>query len=275
MTSGTLGTDAGDRKLLVWDLFLLVLIFIPMSSKLGHVSSIRLCEDCLLLLCWIVYWVMRKLWSLLSFSQCTHCPRRSSVKNSSSDPSAPRFWLECHPWKRQGCQSLGFLHISAEEKLKVFYFLKPGIALPFTSQMQLLETSKICWKQRIFSALLPLCSQLSLFQRWLPASVRWRGCPESWVLKLFLLGSWQKTGFFRHSVREGDSRNTEHTCVCVYTPHLLHPPCTCLNFLPHETQGLISSLLQTSQFRLSFWCHFTWSCLKDRWIWFVQTGRKH
>lgn len=206
-----------------------------MSSKLGHISSIRW-------LCWIVYWVIRKLWSLLSFSQCIHCPRRSSVKNSSSDPSASRFWLEYHPWKGQGWQSLGFLHISAEEKWKAFYFLKPGIALPFTSQMQLLETSKTCWKQRVFSALLSLCSQLLLFQHWLPASVRWRGCPESWVLMLFLSGSWQKPGSFQHSARKRfQTWVTEHTCVCVYTPQLLHPPCTCLNFLPQETQFLISN----------------------------------
>lgn len=134
--------------------------FIPMICKSGHVSSIRW-------LYWIVYWMIRKWWSLLSFSQYTHCPRRSSVKDSSSDPSVPIFWLKCRPWKGQGCQSLGFLHISAEEKLKVFHSLKPSIALPFTSQMQLLEASKTCWKQRIFSALLSLCSQLFLFQCWL------------------------------------------------------------------------------------------------------------
>lgn len=152
----------------------------------------------------------RKWWSLLSFSQCTHCPRRSSVKNSSSDPSASRFWVECHPWKGQGCQSLGFLHISAEEKLKVFYFLKPGFALPFTSQMQLLETSKTCWKQRIFSALLSLCSQLFLFQHWL--------CQHQWggeaVQKV---ECWQKPG--SSTVWEKDSRLESlniHVSVCTH-----------------------------------------------------------
>lgn len=95
------------------------------------------------------------------------CPRRSSVEDSSSDPSALRFWLKCHPWKGQSCQALSFLHTSAEEKLKAFYSLKPCITLPLTSQMQLLEASKTCWKQRIFFALLSLCSQFFLFQHWL------------------------------------------------------------------------------------------------------------
>lgn len=241
-----------NRKLLLWVPFLFVLIFIPMSSKSGRVSSIRW-------LCWIVFWAIRKLWSLVSFSQCTYCPRRSCVKDSSSDPSALRFWLKCHPWKGQGCQSLGFLHTSAEEELKVFYSLKPGITLPFTSQMQLLEASKK--PENIFCPAFPLLTAFPSSALTVPASVGWRGCLKSWVLMLFLSGSWQKPGSFQHSVRERDSKLESlnmHVSVCRHHSSSILPALE----LPwgdpvSQSHSLQTSLLQTFQFRVSFWYHFT------------------
>lgn len=157
MTSGAQRADAGDRILLVWVLFMFVLLFIPMNSKSGHFLNQSFAGL-------FIEW---------SENDDTYSPNAHTAQGEAllkavlQIPVPPDFDLIAIPGKDKTVSHWASSIISAEEKLKVFYALKPGITLPFTSQMQLLEAFKTCWKQRIFSALFSLCLQLFLYQHWL------------------------------------------------------------------------------------------------------------
>lgn len=117
------GEHAGDAKKCQLELFFWFSFFVPVYLEAG-------CRSSLGWFYWVMWWMVRK---------CTRCPWRDSHGDRSAHPSAPKFLLRSHAWKEWG-----FLHISAlwsEETLKVFNSPKLDVALPVTSQMQLLAAS--------------------------------------------------------------------------------------------------------------------------------------
>lgn len=65
---------------------------------------------------------------VLVIGKCTHCSGREPLEERLAHPSAPKFLLKCYPCKGQGCQSKGFLHISAgadQREVEDFLFPEP------------------------------------------------------------------------------------------------------------------------------------------------------
>lgn len=201
-----------------------------MSSKSEHIPSIRWP-------CWVVYWVIGK-WRLFLLFPSAHAVQGETLLKTAQQVLVPsNFGLSAIPGKDKAVCPWD----SSTSPLALSWREVKGVLFPEAWQhiSVHLASTAVSSHKGLLKAESIFCHSFPLFMAfsspfWAPNVPASMGCTVGKSVKAIPVWVLTKARLFpEYCAWEGDyrlERVTEY--VRVYTPRLLPPPCTCLNFLP-------------------------------------------